>query len=89
MKRPAAAAGWAIILGFMVDRAEEIGIGPDEIAERTGLPADHVAAILSAEAIPDAIALVQVLGALGLNPRIVPREADDLPYPRIPDPEPN
>ena len=74
--KDAAVTGWNITRKFLLERRDDIGISHYEIAKRTGLPQSTVDRSLSGEVIPSVVIYYQILGALELNPYLIPKEID-------------
>lgn len=80
----AAAHAWGITLQYLKDRRDELGISDYRLAQLSGVDKSQISRIFAGTVTPGILQFYRICAALQLNALLVPKEADDTPYPRMP-----
>lgn len=87
MSRQSAEQAWEIALEFMRSRQAELGMTTYRLAKEANMPEPTVHRIMAGQRTPSVINVIQLLTALRINPHLVTKEEDPLPYPTMPLPD--
>lgn len=79
--KDSALTGWEITRKYLIERRDELGMSSYQLAKVAGLAESQVSRYLSGEVTPSVIAFYQLIGALELNPYLVPKEMDTIEKP--------